>query len=220
MSSEWSAFAVAAAIIASCTLVAPQAVAQGPSIADQRAQRDWVRSCYAKVPGAAGGSPEKQQAFRDCLAKGPLPPPAVDPRQTAIAYEKAGRYAEAAALYQQNLNDSGMPDGGASMAGERLGYLLANGRGVPKNLARARVLFSASPYFHIDAVLLDHHLLPLTPEDKKPELIAKANAIVEAEQRKEIERQRLAEAQWEKCDSAWTPIWSAPLRVDSVGDLN
>jgi hypothetical protein len=122
-----------------------------------------------------------------------------------INYEKAGRYAEAAAVYQKTLNDEGYPNGDGLPAGERLGYLYANGRGVPKDAAKARQLFGANQTLRNrdDLLLLNHHMLPLTPEGKTPALIEKATAMVAEEQRKALEEQAKAEAEESRRAQAW-----------------
>ena len=116
-----------------------------------------------------------------------------------INYEKEGRYADAAAVYQKTLNDEGYPNGDGFAAGERLGYLYANGLGVPRDTARARQLFSASPNQQTDLALLDHGMLPRSPEgvpdavrrmeeeDRKSAAKAEARAA-EAEERARKER--------------------------------
>jgi TPR repeat protein len=103
--------------------------------------------------------------------------------QRGVELERAGRYAEAAAAYQAHLNASGHPDGDGYVAGERLGFLYANGRGVPKDVARARVLFSANEIERnrIDLGLLNHGMLPQNPEAKTPELVARISQILARE---------------------------------------
>jgi hypothetical protein len=83
-----------------------------------------------------------------------------------INYEKAGRYAEAAAVYQKIPNDEGYPNEDGLVAGERLGYLYANGLGVSKDEAKARQLFSVrdSQRNRTDLALMAHNMLPRSPE--------------------------------------------------------
>jgi TPR repeat protein len=111
--------------------------------------------------------------------------------QQGVELERAGRYAEAAAAYQAHLNASGHPDGDGYVAGERLGYLYANGRGIPRDVARARKLFSANSLERnrIDFELLNHGILPATPEDKTPTLMAQTNAIIDREAQARVQAQ-------------------------------
>ena len=106
---------------------------------------------------------ERAQITQDCMPSNQNVPAWV----AGINLEKTGRYSEAAAVYQKFLNDAGMPNGDGMIVGERLAYLYANGRGVPKDLARARRLFSVrdSERNQTDLALLNRGLLPARPED-------------------------------------------------------
>jgi hypothetical protein len=188
-----------------------RADAQTPSIADQRAQRDRTVACTKQFQGALGRmSPDQEQAWRNCLAGGVAPPipdvprTIVDPAQpgdwrTGILYEKQGRYAEAAALYQQILNNERAPNGDGMVTGERLAYLYAHGSGVPKDPAKAKTLLSVRPDSQrnsTDLLLLRANLLPDKPEDITPALIDRAHVIAAQQDRilAEQERQGAEEA--------------------------
>jgi TPR repeat protein len=176
-------------------------------------------ACIAQMRQAiqAGASEvERAGIVQDCIARSKAMSAPYRERQlgddqglpgwiVGINYEKAGRYAEAAAVYQKTLNDEGYPNGDGLPAGERLGYLYANGRGVPKDAAKARQLFSANQTLRNrdDLLLLNHHMLPLTPEGKTPALIEKATAMVAEEQRKALEEQAKAEAEESRRAQAW-----------------
>jgi hypothetical protein len=70
---------------------------------------------------------------------------------------------------------------------------------------RARKFFNVNNLERnrVDLILLDHGLLPATPEQKTPALVAKANVIVEEEQRKVFEKQLQAQAEENRRQQAW-----------------
>jgi TPR repeat protein len=107
-----------------------------------------------------------------------------------IHYQHSGDDRAAAIYFQKSLNTNGHPDGDGMIAGEWLGYMYANGRGVTRDPAKARQLFSVtdSQGNRTDLALMDRHMLPQTPEGKTPALIAKINAIIKAEEDAQIER--------------------------------
>jgi hypothetical protein len=204
----------------------PPPVAAQPSPADRAAQRATMfqnmqnmRNCQAEMARAnqAGATDaDRVQLMRDCAAKqGQTFQP--NEMQRGIELEQAGRYAEAAAAYQAHLNASGHPDGDGYVAGERLGFMYANGRGVPKDVVRARTLFSANSLDRnrIDLILLENNLLPATPEGKTSAVIDRANAIVAEQQRRAVEQQARADAEESRKRQAWLANHPEAARAQS-----
>jgi hypothetical protein len=184
MSRFRSAFLLSVSITVSATGCAkPSAVGSPSAASDNRSasaayQANLACMAEARKAAEAGASEvDRARIARDCISSSRA---ASDPirNQTpgedrpgpswiaGVDYEKAGRYAEAAAVYQKMLNDEGYPNGDGLIAGERLGYLYANGFGVPKNEAKAWQLFSVrdSQRNRTDLALMDHNLLPRSPE--------------------------------------------------------
>jgi hypothetical protein len=188
-----------------------------PDPAQRAVAMQNMRACMAELGRAnqAGATnADRAQVLRGCAAReGKTFQPTG--MQQGVELEQAGRYAEAAAEYQAHLNASGHPDGDGYVAGERIGYLYANGRGVPRDVARARALFSANSLDRnrIDLILLNNNLLPAAPELKTPALVEKANAIVAEEQRKAIEKQRQAEAEENRRQQAWNAAHPEVVRA-------
>lgn len=150
--------------------------------------------CMAQVRQAnqAGASDlERARMVQDCRARlGITQIPITAGWQKGMELEQAGRNDEAVAAYQQTLNDEGYPNGDGLIAGERLGYMYASGRGVKKDVAKARQMLGVtdSERYRYDVELLDHNMLPITPEGKTPALIAQLNAVVARENAKLAEQ--------------------------------
>jgi hypothetical protein len=108
-----------------------------------------------------------------------------------VSYERRGHDAEAAVYYQKAIDTMAHNGSQSAYARTRLGFLYANGRGVPRDRDRALALFggasgeilgsrgSAETGF---AYLLAHDKLPYRIEDMTPGLVASVEG-------KEVERQ-------------------------------
>ena len=113
----------------------------------------------------------------------------------AAAREKLGEYHEkglgglprdykAAAIWYQKAIDPSNGNEVSIAAVLRLAFLYANGLGVPQNRARARELLARSPSNQQFVIMLDHNLLPKSPEDVTPSQIRAAAAMESAERSK------------------------------------
>ena len=70
---------------------------------------------------------------------------AISQRIVGLSYEEAGDYPQAAAYYQKALNSKRVVRGVEYLAAKRLGFLYANGIGVPVDRQRALDLFRSIP---------------------------------------------------------------------------
>jgi hypothetical protein len=131
-----------------------------PELLQQLSERGDVQTVPLRLNYRCGS--DSAQIVQDCMQRNQNLPPWV----VGLNLEKAGRYSEAAAVYQKALNDAGMPNGDGMIIGERLAYLYANGLGVPKDIERARQLFSVrdSERNRTDLALLNRGKLPRSPE--------------------------------------------------------
>jgi hypothetical protein len=203
------------------------AAAQTPTIADLQAQRGRNIACMRQLNSILSRIPpdqqltwrlqaDHQQAWRDCLAGGVAPPLPSAPRsivglgrpgdwQIGVLLENEGRYPEAAELYQRILNNEGAPDGDGTMAGRRLAFLYAHGRGVQKDVAKADSLLRAreNSMTEIDRILLQANLLPDRPEDVTQALVDRAHAIAAEQQRQAAEEAVRAAAEESRRIEAW-----------------
>jgi hypothetical protein len=98
-------------------------------------------------------------------------------RIIGLNYELAGNYSQAAAYYQKALDTMAVLTGVEVIAAKRLGFLYASGRGVPTNKAMAMALLSrvppeTYPEGNVYVELPKRGLLPRSPEDITPELLA------------------------------------------------
>jgi len=140
-------------------------------------------------------------------------PPQALPQRTADDYfsnrsgarEKIGEYYEkeiierqdyrAAASWYEKAIDASNRDRPSIRAALRLAFLYANGLGVPRDRVKAReLLASGGPSSGELLVLLDHNLLPKSPEDVTPSQRRTAAAIIAEEKTKKAneEAARLA----------------------------
>ena len=127
------------------------------------------------IESAARADPAHARDMRDMLGFAET--------QIGIGYEKSGNDAEAAVYYQKAIDTMGVVNGVGAPAQTRLGFLYANGRGVPRDQAKALALFgeangevpgargrTETAY----AYLLNHGKLPYRIEDMRPGMLHSA----------------------------------------------